>query len=103
VSRQFIIGKDDSGKLAGSGPLKGTFPWRKVSGTVTVPEQAERFEVFFGLRPCKGRARFADIDLQTEAGTEAPAGEARPMVEAMDMEQAVKEFVRQQGELQRER
>ncbi len=68
----------------GEGPYQGTFPWRKVSATVVAPEKAERFALFFGVRPCKGMARFADIDIQGKAG-------------AMDLEEEVRNFIREQA------
>lgn len=94
VTRQFVLGKNDEGQLVEPGPYQGTFSWRKVSAVVVAPQEAERFAVFFGIRPCQGTARFADIDLQTEPGEAPPEGEARPKVEALDMEKTVADWIR---------
>ena len=103
VSRQFIAGKDDAGQLAEAGPYQGNFGWRKVSGTVTAPEQAERFEVFIGLRPCEGRARFADLDLQTEAGEAPAAGEVYKRPEPPDNGVLLRKFLEEQFRLREQR
>ena len=99
VTRQFVLGKNGEGELVEGGPYQGTFPWRKVSATVVAPEKAERFAVFFGVRPCKGMARFADIDIQTEPGE--PPTEDEPEITgkagAMDLEEEVRKFIREQA------
>jgi len=97
VTRQFVLGKDDEGRLVGTGPFKGTFPWHKVSATVVAPEKAERFAVFFGIRPCSGMARFADIDLQTEPGEAPPEGQPPTERPKVDHEQLLREFLEQQA------
>ena len=66
---------------------------------MVAPEKAERFAVFFGVRPCKGMARFADIDVQTEPG-QPPAedeSETTRKAGAMDLEEEVRNFIREQA------
>ena len=100
VTRQFVLGKDDKGQLVGTGPYKGTFPWHKVTGTVVAPPDAERFAAFFGIRPCSGTARFADIDLQTEPGEAPPEGQPKMERPKFNHEQLLKEFLEQQSRSQ---
>ena len=44
---------------------QGTFDWEYRDATITVPEHANRFALFFGIGACKGKARFADIRINT--------------------------------------
>jgi hypothetical protein len=44
---------------------QGTFDWEKRDATVTVPEHTSRFALFFGIGACRGKARFADIRINT--------------------------------------
>ncbi len=99
VTRQFVFGKNDEGQLVGQGPYKGSFSWRKVNATVVAPEKAERFALFFGVRPCKGMARFADIDVQTKPGEPPAEDEPEPTGKAgaMDLEQEVRNLIREQA------
>jgi len=100
VTRQFVLGKNDAGEFIGQGPTKGTFSWRRVEATLTAPERAERFAVFFGIRPSKGVARFADIDLQTEPGEHPDQAQAEEETgfKAPDLEQEVLKFIREQAD-----
>ena len=98
VTRKFVLGQNDDGESVGQGSTKGTFSWRRIEATLTVPETAERFAVFFGIRPAKGTARFADIDIQTEPGENPDHAEPEPEggFEPLDLEAEVRKFIREQ-------
>lgn len=51
--------------IFGSDKKQGTFDWERRNATITVPEHANRFAFFFGIGACKGKARFADIRINT--------------------------------------
>jgi hypothetical protein len=70
ASRQYLIGGDQE-------VLKGTFPWRTFSKELVAPPEARRFALFIGLLPCKGTARFAELQMETLPG-ESPAEHPMP-------------------------
>ena len=43
----------------------GTFGWEHREATIKAPEHAGRFALFFGIGACRGKARFADIRINT--------------------------------------
>ena len=98
VTRQFILGVNDQGEFVGEGATKGTRPWRRAEAAITAPDEGRRFAVFFGVRPSKGTARFADIDIQTDPGEhpDQPRDEDEYRFDQLDLEQEVKEFLRGQ-------
>jgi len=67
VTQQFLIGGDE-----GEAVLKGAFPWQTFSKEFVAPLDARRFALFFGLRPCKGTARFAEVRIETLPGERPP-------------------------------
>lgn len=70
VTKEFVIGGDRDGEI-----LQGTFGWRTFARKMTVPRNAERMAVFFGVRPCTGAARFAEIRISTDPGCRPAAPE----------------------------
>ena len=58
--------------------VTGTYPYRKLSGTVTAPAGARWFRMGFGLKDCSGWAAFDDFDIQTRPGTPDEQAAAQP-------------------------
>jgi hypothetical protein len=44
---------------------QGTFGWEHRDASIAVPKHASRFALFFGIGACNGKARFADIRINT--------------------------------------
>jgi hypothetical protein len=78
ASREYLIGGDRETEV-----LQGTFPWRTFSKEVVAPPEAKRFAFFVGLRPCKGTARFAEVQIETLPGERVPE---RPMPQGVTYE-----------------
>ena len=64
VTKQFLVGGE--GKAGPTGP----FDWQTIGGDLTAPPGAYRFSLFFGVKPCTGSVRFAEIRINTEPGPE---------------------------------
>jgi len=60
VSRQYLIGGD-----VGEAPT-GTFGWKDFGPEFVAPPEAYRFALFFGVKPCTGKAKFAQIAIDTD-------------------------------------
>jgi hypothetical protein len=63
--RAFIVGMDDQGKMHHEELTKGDYDWTEVKETIPAPQGAVRMALFFGLRPCKGKVDFDDINIRT--------------------------------------
>jgi hypothetical protein len=66
--------KDRSGKRIDGWPIidefDGTFDWKPISNTFTVPEDTRRVDVFAGLMECAGTVWFDDLKME---GFDQPA------------------------------
>ena len=80
MTRAYIVGKGEDGKVNHPELTKGTFDWTQITETITAPESAVRMALALGVLPCKGEVGFDDINLKTADG-DKPAGESE-IVEA---------------------
>jgi hypothetical protein len=71
-TRAFLIGLDDQGKMHHPELTKGSFAWTEIKETIVAPDNAVRMALFFGIRPCKGKLDFDDVNIKT-ASEAAPA------------------------------
>ena len=70
--RQFILGRDDAGKMHRPELTKDSYDWADVKETLTAPDTAVRMALFLGIRPSTGEVDFDDINIKTDDGPKPP-------------------------------
>jgi len=63
--RAFIVGNDDQGTVHHPELLNGSYEWKEITETIAAPEGAVRMALFLGMRPCKGKVNYDDININT--------------------------------------
>jgi len=64
-TRVFLLGQDDEGTLQHEELTRGSFDWTELTQVIVAPPSAVRMALFFGIRPCKGKLDFDDINIKT--------------------------------------
>jgi hypothetical protein len=68
------VGYDHDGEVHRPELTNGNYGWTEVKDTITASGGAVRMALFFGVRPCKGKVEFDDINLRTADARESSAG-----------------------------